>query len=225
MPLMWRQCRDKKGGDPSRIGLRTILLLLASIAVAVLLFLRAGRFIVAEDHFTNADTALVLSGDPVRRALAARDLYLQGRVKQILVIPEPPDQVEGELVKLGLTDPTLPPLSERILVASGVPRENISFLPTPADGTIVEAYRVRRFFEGRPPQRMAVITSKFASRRACFIFRWVLQHVEVLCVPTPYDPFEPDQWWKQPRNALYVAMEYQKFLANAFTLAFGLSGR
>lgn len=222
---MWRQCRDKKGGDPSRIRLRTILLLLASIAVAVLLFLRAGRFIVAEDVFTNADTALVLSGDPVRRALAARDLYLQGRVKQILVIPEPPDQVAGELVKLGLADPTLPPVSKRILVASGVPRENISFLPAPADGTIVEAYRVRKFFEGQPPKRMAVITSKFASRRACFIFRWVLRHVEIFCSPTSYDPFEPDQWWKQPRNALFVVMEYQKFLVNALTLAFGLSDK
>lgn len=199
-------------------------MLLMSIAVAVLLFLRAGRFIVAEDVFTNADTALVLSGDPVRRTLAARDLYVQGRVKQILVIPEPPDQVEEELIKLGLKDPTLPPLQERVLVASGVPRKQISFLPVSADGTIVEAYRVQSFFQGRPPQRMVVITSKFASRRACFVFRWVLQQVEIFCSPTPYDPFEADRWWKKPRNALSVVMEYQKFLANAFTLAFGLSG-
>lgn len=218
---MWCPCKSKSGGEPSRIGLRAILLLLASIAVAVLLFLEAGRFIVVEDVFTNADTALVLSGDPIRRALAAGDLYLQGRVKRILVIPEPPDQVEGELVKLGLIDPTLPPVSKRILVASGVPRENILFLPAPADGTIVEAYRVRRFFEGRLPQRMAVITSKFASRRACFIFRWVLQHVEIFCAPTTYDPFESKRWWKHPRNALFVAMEYQKFLANAVSLAVG----
>lgn len=208
----------------SRISLRAVAALCLSILVVVLLllFLRAGQFIVAEDQFAQADAALILSGDPIRRGLAARDLYLQGRIKQILVIPEPPDRVDWELVKLGLEDPTLPPLAERILMASGVPRQKISFLPEPADGTIVEAHLVRRFLEGRPTKRLAVITSKFASRRACFVFRRVLQTVEIFCSPTPYDSFEPDRWWKQPRNALFVVMEYQKFLANAFTLALGL---
>lgn len=205
----------------SRAGFRTIALLLATIAAATVLFRMAGQLIVAEDPFAHAEVGLILSGDPIRRALGARDLYRQGKIGQIVVVPEPPDQVESELVKLGLTDPALPPVSKRILVASGVPRENISFLPAPADGTIVEAYRVRRFFEGRLPQRMAVITSKFASRRACFIFRWVLQHVEIFCAPTTYDPFESKRWWKHPRNALFVAMEYQKFLANAVSLTVG----
>ena len=205
----------------SRIGLSVVAVLLVSILAGVLLLPRAGRFIVAEDQFAHADTALILSGDPIRRALAARDLYLQGRIKQILVIPEPPDRVDEELVNLGLEDPTLPPLSERILMASGVPREKISFLPEPADGTIVEAHLAQRFLNGRPPQRLAVITSKFASRRACFVFRRVLKTIEIFCSPTPYDSFEPDRWWKQPRNALFVVMEYQKFLANAFTLALG----
>lgn len=195
-----------------------------TIAVITVLFRQAGHFIVVEDPFAHAEIGLILSGDPVRRALGARDLYRQGKIGQIVVVPEPPDQVEEELVKLGLTDPRLPPLSERILVASGIPRKKISFLPAPADGTIVEAYRIRKFFEGRMPRHVAVITSKFASRRACFIFRRVLQSVKVLCSPTAYDPFEPRGWWKQPRNALFVVMEYQKFLANAFSLALGLSG-
>lgn len=205
----------------SKVTLGVIAILLAG----VLFFPWAGQFIVAEDQFTHADTALILSGDPIRRALAARDLYQQERVGRILVIPEPPDRVEGELVKLGMVDPALPPLSERILVAAGVPREKISFLPEPADGTIVEARRVRKFFDGQPPQRLVIITSKFASRRACFIFRQVLRDVEIYCSPTPYDPFEPSRWWSKPRNALFVVMEYQKFLVNAFTLAFGLQGQ
>lgn len=196
--------------------------LLVSILGGVLLFPRAGQFIVAEDQFAFADTALVLSGEPVSRALAARDLYRQGRIGKILVLPEPFNPVTEQLVKLGLADLNLPPISERILVASGVPQEKIFFLPEPADGTIVEAQRVRRFFDGQSPQRLAVITSKFASRRACFIFRQVLRNMEIYCSPSPYDPFDPDRWWSKPRSALVVVMEYQKFLANAFTLAFGL---
>lgn len=204
----------------SRVGFRTIALLLVTVAVATMFFRLAGHFIVAEDSFAHAEVGLILSGDPVRRALGARDLYRQGRVERILVIPEPPNQVAGELIKLGLMDPKLPPLSMQILVASGVPRERITFLPEPADGTIVEAFRVRRFLNGQFPSRLVVITSKFASRRACFIFRWVLYQVEIFCSPTAYDPFESNRWWQQPRNALSVVVEYQKFLASAFVLAF-----
>lgn len=204
-----------------RISLRIIVVLLVSVVAETLLFFRAGRFLVAEDPVAHAEVGLILSGDPVRRALGARDLYRQGRVERILVIPEPPNQVAGELIKLGLMDPKLPPLSMQILVASGVPRERITFLPEPADGTIAEALRVRRFLNGQFPPRLVVITSKFASRRACFIFRWVLYQVEIFCSPTAYDPFESNRWWKQPRNALVVVMEYQKLLVNTATLVVG----
>ncbi len=202
-----------------RLALGLVVVLILGALAGILLIPRAGRFIVAEDPFPYAETALVLSGDPIRRALAARDLYRQGRVGQVLVIPEPSEPAEEELIKLGLMAPSS--LAERILVASGVPRSRISFLPGPADGTIAEAQQVRRFLEGRFPPRLAVITSKFASRRACYIFRRVLSNLEILCSPSPYDPFDPDRWWAKPRNALTVLMEYQKFFANAVALTFG----
>lgn len=206
------------------LALGVAAVLLGSTLVGVVVFPRAGHLIVREDPWTRAETALILSGDPVRRGLAARDLYRQGRIERIVLIPEPPDPIKGELVALGLVDPGLPSMSERILVASGVPRERIAFLPDPVDGTIQEAHAVRRFFDGRLPPRLVVITSKFASRRACFIFGRVLRPVEILCAPTPYDAFEPEQWWAKPRDALTVVMEYQKFFANALSLALGLDG-
>lgn len=205
----------------SRLGVGLLVGVVVVFTSAIVFFPLAGRFIVAEDEFTHADTAVVLSGAPISRALAARDLYLQRRVGEVLVIPEPADPLEDQLVGLGIVEPNSPPLSERILVASGVPRDKIVFLPEPADGTIAEAYRVRKFLEHRPPRRLVVVTSKFASRRACFIFRHVLEHVEILCFPTPYDQFNPEQWWSQPRNALYVVMEYQKFLVNVIALFVG----
>lgn len=208
----------------AKLNIAVAGLLLLSVITGVLVFPRAGHFIVAEDRFTYAELAVVLSGDPITRALAARDLYRTGKVARILVIPEPPNRFEDELVKLGLLDPTLPPLSARILLASGVPASKIAFLPASADGTIVEAYQVQRFLAGELPQRLAVVTSKFASRRACFIFRRVLRGVEVFCSPSPYDPFNPERWWTHPRNALFVVMEYQKLLANAVQLTLGLSG-
>lgn len=192
-----------------------VLMVLGGVAVAA-----GGRFLVASDTFAAADIAVVLSGGQTPRTLAARDLYRDGRVRHIVIIPEPPNDplLEKELLALRLIDPTLPPIGERILVASGVPRSAFEFLAEPADGTINEARLVKRFLAGRPARRVAVVTSKFASRRACLIFRRMLEGREVYCAPTPYDPFEPRGWWRQPRNALYVVMEYQKLAANLVSL-------
>ena len=209
-----------------RLGLVAALVAVAAGAWGVR---EAGRFLVVRDTFDQADVALVLSGLPTSRALAARDLYRAGRVREILVIPEPPHQVEGEgisadalaeLTRLGLVDPNRPQWAQRVLVAAGVPRSSITVMPKAVDGTIGEAERVRSFLGGRLPQRLVLVTSRSASRRARLIFRRVFRKdgVQVLSAPTPYDVFEPDRWWSQPRNALNVVTEYQKLLINALTL-------
>lgn len=209
-----------RGRRVSRRAVVWIISIIVALVVVASVFSGAGRFLVADEAFTEADVAVVLSGEPTSRTLAARDLYRQGRVHRIVMIPEPPRTaaVEEELIKLGLVTSNVPPMGERILIASGVPRSDFAFLPEPADGTIVEARRIRKFLEAHPARRVVVVTSKFASRRACFIFRRVLVGLEIICSPTRYDPFEPATWWKQPRNALSVVMEYQKLLANAVTL-------
>ncbi|MBI3082829.1 MAG: YdcF family protein [Candidatus Omnitrophica bacterium] len=210
------------GAPHGRVRLWVVAALLGGVLGGAWAFPRAGTFLVVEDRFSHADIALVLSGDAVHRSLAARDLYRQGRVDRILVIPEPPDPAHDELVRLGLLDPAFV-WSERILMASGVPRSKITFLPEPVDGTIQEAMRVRAFLKDKPPASLVLITSKFASRRARFIFRHVLQRQagQVFCSPSPYDSFNPARWWAHPRQALYVVMEYQKLLVNALTLALG----
>jgi len=193
-------------------------------------FLRAGEFLVVEDAFDHADVAVVLSGLPTSRALAARDLYHQGKVDRILLIPEPPTKIEGEvvteaakqeLIRLGLVDSHPPQWAERILVASGVPRSQMTWIPRPANGTIVEASLVRAWLKEEAPRSLVLITSKSALRRARFIFRRVLkqERVQIFCYPPPADPFEPHRWWSQPRSALTVLMEYEKLIANALTLA------
>ena len=214
---------SKRNAGQGRARVWLVATLLAGILGGAWAFPRAGTFLVVEDQFSHADIALVLSGDAIHRSLAARDLYRQGRVDRILVIPEPVDPAMEELIRLGLIDPALPSWPERILVASGVPRSKITFLPEPVDGTIREAVRVRALLKDKPPSSLVVITSKFASRRAGFIFRHVLRREvgAIFCYPDPSDPFAPSRWWAQPRQALYVVMEYQKLLANALTLALG----
>jgi len=205
---------------PSRRG--GLVPLLVALSALAWYLPRAGRVLVVEDAFDHAELVVVLSGQPAERSLAARDLYRAGRLDAVLIIPEPKDRTWRELVALKLEDP-VHPVSERILAASKVPAGRITFLSEPADGTINEARAVRAFLHGRRPKPLVLITSKSGSRRARMIFRRVLgpDGVEVLSSPTPYDSFDPERWWRSPRNALAVVMEHQKFLVNALALALG----
>ena len=224
-----------RGRSSSRWQAPVLTLLAVGVAIGFC-FPRAGAFLVVNDSFTHADLAVVLSGLPTARTFGASDLYRQGKVDQVLVIPEPPNKIEGEgvsdqikaqLVALKLVDPALPQWAQRILVATGVPKKKIIMLPRFADGTMTEARLVRNFLERHPPHSLVLVTSKSASRRARFIFRHVFAGtpVAILSSPTPYDPFEATRWWAQPRNALTVVMEYEKLLTNAITLTLGKNWR
>lgn len=196
-----------------------LIALLILIVLGAAFFPEAGNLLVVQDSFSHAEMAVLLSGNPVERALAVRDLYSQGRVTQALIIPEPPNRVEGELIKLGVLQAGLPPVTERILVASGVPRWKITFLQA-TDGTISEALEVQRYLRAAPSESVVIVTSRYSSRRARFIFRSILKNekVKVYCFPSPYDPFEPNRWWSRARDALNVVMEYMKFIPNVVTL-------
>lgn len=196
---------------------------MALALLAVWLFFWGGRFLLVQDRFKHAEVALVLSGDPVGRALTARDLYQAGKVDQIWIIPEPSHPTDQPLIQLGLKDPESPPISVLILKASGVPDSSIVLFSAPKNGTTLEARFIRGLLQGRPVRQLVLITSPVASRRALFIFRRVLRHQKVELISNPamtYDPFESVRWWASPRNAWYVVAEYEKLLINALTLAF-----
>lgn len=199
--------------------------LAAAAGVGLLVLPGAGRWLVARDDFARADVAVVLSGQPITRALAARDLYRQGRADLLMVIPEPAADpaLEAELDALRLSDPDPRSWPERIFAASGVPRDRVMVLPHPADGTINEALAVRAALRGRDQVSVAIVTSPFASRRARFIFRRVVGRGgrRIWSFPTPYERFAAEGWWRHPRTALTVANEYQKFVVNAVRLVVG----
>jgi len=186
-------------------------------------FPHAGRFLVVSDPFERADAGLVLSGQPIQRILAGRDLLLSGRVDRLLVIQEPSaPQVAGELVRLGLLDAERPEWSYRILQLSGAPMDRVVFLP-PAQSTRGEAVVLRGYLRSHRIRRIVLVTDKFHTRRARPLFRWILkgEGVEILSFSNPYDPFEPDGWWRRPLDLRPVLIEYVKLGVNAVVVGLG----
>ncbi len=187
----------------------------------------AGTFLVVRDDFAHAELAIVLSGDPVSRTRTAARLYQEDRVDALLVIPEPRSLSEGKLVRLGLFDPTAPPISRRILAASGVPASGITQYSEAIDGTIVEAMRLHGVFAGRYPRHLSIITATVATRRARMIFRRVFRETRATIdsSPSACDRVSPDRWWQRPRDTLSVVMESQQLIVSALTLGLGLQDR
>jgi uncharacterized SAM-binding protein YcdF (DUF218 family) len=198
-----------------RAGLRRLLVLLGLAAggggLIAVLALAAPHVLVRQDAFDYADTAVVLAGEPFRRLLGARDLYLAGRVGRILVSPEPVDPtIAAELRALGVPDQNQ--TAAQVLQASGIPAAAVDFLPAPSDSTLMEAQRVRVYFGTPPPPRLVVVTGGLSTGRACYIFAQVLTQTQVICQSSRYDRYATAQWWAQRTYSPTIGLEYLKWL-------------
>ncbi len=165
-------------------------------------------FLMVKDEPIKAGLIVVLAGSPVARTLEARDLYKLGLSGKILLIPEPPNRLRQELIKLGFKEPSQP-ISQRILVASGVPLSAVDHLPANAGNTKGESQAVKAYAAKHAVKSILLVTSPTGSRRQCWIFRRALPTVRISCQPTTYEDIEHDR-----RLALHVINEYLKMAAN-----------
>lgn len=178
-------------------------------------------FLIVPNKPIDADIAIVLSGGGTSRTLAARDLYKNGSVKKILLIPESNEisEVDRELERLGIQSIKSNEFTQRILEISQIPKSDIMKLPDSINGTINEAKAVKAYFEKEQLMlSLAIVTSKLSSRRQCYIFRNVLIGFKVQCYASPYIKFYTDKWWNFPRRSLNILVEYLKFTTNIFAL-------
>lgn len=210
-------------GRPRRLALAALALALVGLVLAwpALVLPPVARFLVTADPLTRADVVVVLAGDWLAdRVFAARDLYLDGRARHVLlghdIRPPGADAVE----RLGIPVVLGHEVRRRILLATGVPESAIELLP-PTTNTLTEARAVARLARERGWTSVLVVTSKFHTRRACWTFRRVVRDaLRVYCHPTRYDPFDPERWWREDKLALIVVSEYLKLAANF--LSYGL---
>jgi uncharacterized SAM-binding protein YcdF (DUF218 family) len=188
-----------------------ILLLLAVVLLAAGPVLRAmGAALVHEDAPWPAEVIVVLAGSPVVRGLAGANRFKEGLAPLVYLSRgglERADLVAGmDLGEAGDWG-----LLHRLLVLKGVPPDRIWLDPVFVDSTIAEATRVREFLADRKMTSMILITSRFHSGRAHETFQRILgPGVQIISLPSPYDPFDPDGWWKDRATAKRVFFEYVK---------------
>ncbi len=194
------------------IGLVALLtsaaLLLAVLIPSVLRIPVA--MLTTSDAPGNADLIVVLSPNTTERTLMARDLYKRGFARKILLIPQPPSRFDPELTKLLRERRSGYPLSQRLLMAAGVPLSAIDQLPIHAQNTRDETRLVGAYAAEHGVKSILLVTSRINSRRACWLFRRNLPSAHISCQPSAYDEIEYDH-----KLLLVLLNEFLKLGANA----------
>lgn len=187
------------------VGATTIIAVLA----AALLLWTAGSWLPVQGEPRKADCIVVLAGS-ASRAMYAADLYNQGLAPRVLVSKPYRDEVQRRLNELDV--PWLPDeeVNLHVLLAKGVPREDIGFFGRNNLSTAQEAMELQDRFTGQDAS-LLVVTSPYHVRRTRRIFGDLLPCCEFHVVGSPYEPFER-KWWTEHQSARNLVLETAKFL-------------
>ncbi|MDH7499959.1 MAG: YdcF family protein [candidate division NC10 bacterium] len=175
-----------------------------------------GQFLVKEDRPQKADLIVCLSGSWADRTLTAADLYRAGWGRKVFLFREERPVGYQQLLQRGIHLPETCDLARQILLRSGLPRSAIYSGERESTSTYDEACQIEEFLRGHPLSSLILVTSKFHSRRAYLTFRSQLNQpgLRILSLPTPYDEFDPRDWWKRERSREWLVLEYQKLLVS-----------
>ena len=196
-------------------------LLLAGVALGIAagylfrttLLERAGWYLVEEEAPVSADAIVVLSGSFPDRILEAVALYQDGFAPRIILCRAPPNSAVRRLRALGVRVPWGGERNRAVAEQLGVPPEAITIVDRAGGSTFTEALEILRYVHERGYQSFLLVTSKYHSRRAARIYRYLGgDSLRIISRPARDDGFRPDRWWHDRLSIRRVIIEYQKLL-------------
>jgi uncharacterized SAM-binding protein YcdF (DUF218 family) len=183
------------------------LFVLVVFLVAVLAGLRgAGRWLVREDPLSSADVIIVLSGRMPYRAEEAGKVFRMGYAPEVWV--SRPESPRGRLEKLGIRFVGEEEYSREILIHQGVPEAAVHILPNTIVDTEQEVEETAREMRRTGKTRVILITSPEHTRRVRALWKKLVgENPKAIVRAAREDPFDPDHWWRNTRDAFAVVRE------------------
>lgn len=190
-----------------------VALLLVAALAAVLLIPAAGRFLVVGDPPEPADAIVVLAGSYPDRILEGVELYKQGLAPRILICRDPDTTGFRRVTELGLDIPRPYDINRMVAERLGVPSSAVEVLGRAADSTYAEAEVVLGAALRRGYRSIIVVTSKYHTRRAAEIYRFLAAgQVKIIVCPARDDDFQSEHWWRDRISSRRLIIEYEKWL-------------
>ena len=202
------------GASPSRfLSRRTWLVSAAALIVLVSLaayaFQNAGVWLVREDPMRDAQVVVILSGGLPDRALAAVEVFRASHAREVWLTR--PMQPAAAMQQLDLPYSGEEEYSRMVLIAKGVPPNDIRILPQRINNTADELQAVFEELQSHPDATVIVVTSKSHTRRVRSIWKYVsggINRGHLLVRAAPQDTFDPQHWWRTTNDVLSVVREY-----------------
>ncbi|RMG19365.1 MAG: YdcF family protein [Bacteroidetes bacterium] len=169
----------------------------------------AGNFLIAEDEIKKVDAVFVLSGGAYERSREAANIYKSGFAPRIITT----GKLESQVLKalgMRISDAEL---SKQALLSFEVPDSLITTLKE-GTSTFEESEHILGFSEHANFNRIAVVTSKFHTRRARWVFRKKFKDSNIDVFITGADPenYDISRWWEYEESLIFVNNEYVKLL-------------
>jgi uncharacterized SAM-binding protein YcdF (DUF218 family) len=182
----------------SLVGLGAVLLVVA--------FGRAGSWVVVSDPLQKADAIVVFGGQLPFRAMEAAKIYRAGWAPE-LWLTQGDNPEERTLRRLDIGYIGEHGYSRRVVEKLGVPREAIYILE-PAVNTTEEVKAVLERLRMVRGKRAILVSSKAHTRRIRVTWQALAgRELEAVVRYTTEDPYEPERWWANSRDALSVTRE------------------
>ncbi len=184
-----------------------------------------GNFLVEENQLTQSEYIIVLQGGIPDRIVHGTELYDKGYGDKILMAESHSFNNYELIEEHELELPTNVDINREAATQMGVKQEDITIVPGKVDSTREEAQKLSQYLSDRynnselENKSIILVTSRFHSQRAKYIFSEELNKIEVISSPSPYDPYSPNSWWTDRRQARNTFMEYIKFI-NTVTFDF-----
>jgi uncharacterized SAM-binding protein YcdF (DUF218 family) len=188
---------------------RWVLLLLAPLVVAIgaIAFRDAGYWLIREDPLQKGDVIVVLSGGLPYRANGAANIFKSGYAPEVWVSrPEGPQQ---DLAALGVHFVGEEEYNREILIRQAVPDSAIEILPDIIVNTQQEVSEISREMRRTGKHTVIIVTSPEHTRRVKTLWaKLVGDDPRLIVRSAPGDPFDPNRWWGNTRDALAVVREF-----------------
>ena len=189
--------------------------LLVAAAVAAPQVLPAiGRFLVEDDPAVYTDAIVVLAGSYPDRILEGVQLYRDGLAPRILICPEPDTAGFRRATELGVKIPRPYDINRMVAEQLGVPPQAIEILHHGGDSTFGEAEAVLAESLARGYTSIILVTSKYHTRRAAAIYRFLSAgKMQISVRAARDDDFHAERWWRDRLSARRLVIEYEKWIS------------
>lgn len=192
-----------------------LLLLLAVALVSVAAFRGVGRWLIREDPLASADAIVILSGGMPYRAEGAADLYGEHYAPQVWITR--PESPAPDLAAKGISFIGDEEYSREVLIHGGVPASAVLILPGQIIDTEQEVEEITSEMRDERKTKVIIVTSPQHTRRVRALWRKLARPDQRAIVRAAQeDPFDPNHWWRNTRDAYSVVRELLG-LANAWT--------